>query len=453
MGQAEGRREADDVALGHGAGNDPGLEHIADDGRHHFARRIKLRAAIAVFDQFHGAEHAFAANIAHFGVIAQRRLHLGVEVTTHVRGILDQFQFIDQLEVRDPGSGPDGVRRIGPAVADGAVFIGALLQHFPHLVAHDRAGKRRIGRGQTLGNGDQVRLHPVVVRAEHRPQTAKAGDDLIRDQQNVVLVQHLLHSGPIAFGRRHDAPGAQNRLPDEGGDGVGTFAFDQRFQFAHQVRGELCFAHVCVGAAVVIGRVGVHHLCQRQVELLVEQLQPSQRARHQTRPMIATPARDDLFLLGAAKDVVVVPDQLDVGLIRVRATKAEIDLAHAFGRAVEDHLAERDARLGAVADVGVVIGQFMRLLGNRLGDLGPAVAHVHAVETGKSVEHLVAVAVGDMAAFGGFDHTGRAFAARVLRQMGGGVKEIFTVPLFEHIVLQHWSSLSIDAPLRRILKS
>ena len=338
-------------------------------------------------------------------------------------------------------------------MADGTVFIGSLLQHLPHLVTHNGARQRRIGRGQTLGDGDQIRFHTVVIRAEHRAQTAKAGNDLIRDQQNVVLVQHLLHGGPIAFGRRHDAPGAQNRLPDESGDGVGTFAFDQRLKLTYQMRGELRFAHVRVGAAVVIGRVGVDHLCQRQVELLVEQLQPSQRARHQTRPMIATPARDDLFLLGAAKDVVVVPDQLDVGLIRVRTAKAEIDLAHAFGRAVEDHLGQGDARLGAVADIGVVIGQFMRLLGNRLGDLGPAIADVDAVEARKGVKQLVAIAVGDMAALGGLDHTGRAFATGVLRQMGGGVKEILTVPLFEHIVLQHWSFLSSDAPLRRIFKS
>jgi hypothetical protein len=42
--------------------------------------------------------------------------------------------------------------------------------------------------------------------------------------------------------------------------------------------------------------------------------------------VIAAPARDDLLLLGAAEDVVVVPDELDVGLVGVRPAEAEIDL-------------------------------------------------------------------------------------------------------------------------------
>ena len=161
---------------------------------------------------------------------------------------------------------------------------------------------------------------------------------------------------------------------------------------------ELGLAHREVVAAEIIGRLGVDHLAQRQVELLVEQLQPGQRARHQARAVIAAPARDDLLLLGPAEDVVVVPDQLDVGLVRVRAREAEIDLGHVLGRAVEDHLGQRDRRLGAVADIGVVIGQLVRLLGDRLGDLLTAVADIHAVEAGEGVEQPVAVAVLDMAA-------------------------------------------------------
>jgi hypothetical protein len=51
-----------------------------------------------------------------------------------------------------------------------------------------------------------------------------------------------------------------------------------------------------------------------------------------------------------------------------------------------------------VADIGVVIGQLARLFGDRLGDLGPAIADVDAVEPGEGVEQAIAVAVLDMAA-------------------------------------------------------
>src|SRR3546814_1513005 len=86
----------------------------------------------------------------------------------------------------------------------------------------------------------------------------------------------------------------------------------------------------------------MYHLVERQVELLVEQLEAGERAGHQARAVIAAPARDDLLLLRPAEDVVVVPDELDVGLVGVRAREAEVDLAHAPsvppGRTVDDHL-------------------------------------------------------------------------------------------------------------------
>jgi hypothetical protein len=119
--------------------------------------------------------------------------------------------------------------------------------------------------------------------------------------------------------------------------------------------------------------------------------------------VIAAPARDDLLLLGPAEDVVVIPDELDVGLVGVRPAKAEIDPAHVIGRAVHDHLGQRDRGLGAVADIGVVIGQFARLRGDGLGHLLAAIADVHAVEPGEGIEQAVAVAVGDEDAFAAGD--------------------------------------------------
>ncbi len=197
-----------------------------------------------------------------------------------------------------------------------------------------------------------------------------------------------------------------------------------------------------VGAAEVVGRLGVDHLGQRQIELLVEGFEPGQRAGDQARAVVAAPAGDDLLLLRAAEDVVVVPDELDVGLVGVGAAEAEIDLGHALRRAVEDHLRQRDRGLGAVADIGVVVGELAGLGGDRLGDLLAAVADVHAVEAGEGVEQRPAVTVLDIDALAAGDDAGRGLAAGVLGEVGRGVEEGLAVPEGELVVGEHGSVLS-----------
>ena len=188
-------------------------------------------------------------------------------------------------------------------------------------------------------------------------------------KQNIVLGQHLLDGGPVAFGRRHDAAGAEDGLADEGGDGFRSLGQDQLLQLGRAVLGEVLLALGRVLAAEVVGRFRVQDRRPRQVEGLVEELQAGQGAGHDAGAVIAAPARDDLLFLRPAQHVVVVPDQLDVGLVGVRAREAEIDPAHARGRALDDHLRQFDGRLAAVADIGVIVGELMGLLGDGLGDL------------------------------------------------------------------------------------
>ena len=120
-----------------------------------------------------------------------------------------------------------------------------------------------------------------MVRAEHGTETAEAGDHLIGDQQHVVGLQHFLDRIPIAFRRRHDAAGAQHRFADEGGNCLRPFLADQGVELVRAPGRELFLAHGRIGTAEIVGRLGVDHLWQRQVELLVEQVEPGERARHQ----------------------------------------------------------------------------------------------------------------------------------------------------------------------------
>jgi hypothetical protein len=103
--------------------------------------------------------------------------------------IRDQIEFVDELEIGDAGGSADRMRRIGPAMAERAELVRSLDQHLPHLVGDDDARQRRIGRGEAFGDGDEVRLHAVMVGAEHRAEAAETGDDFVGDQQDVVFVR------------------------------------------------------------------------------------------------------------------------------------------------------------------------------------------------------------------------------------------------------------------------
>jgi hypothetical protein len=415
----------------------PLLQQRRGDGGADLPRRVEERPRRRVFRELDRAEQALAADLAHMGMLVQRGAQLAEQIGAGLPRIGHQPLTVDQRQIGDARRRADGMGGIGPAMADGAVLVGAAFQHRPHLLADDGARQRRIGRGQPLGDGDEVGAHAVMVGAEHGPEPPEAGHHLVGDQQDVVFLQHRLDRRPVARGRRHETARAEHRLADEGGDGLGAFREDQRLQPLGAPGRELFLGHARLGTAEVIGRLGVDHLRQRQVELLVEQLQPRQRAGHQPRAVIAAPARDDLLLLGPAEDVVVVPDQLDVGLVGVRPAEAEIDLRHPRRRPFEDHVRERDRGFGAVADIGVVIGQLARLRGDGVGDLGAAIADIHAIEPGEGVEQAAAVTVLDIDALAAGDHARGRLAARMLGEMGGGVEERLAVPLGELVVGEH----------------
>src|SRR5690606_26022909 len=141
---------------------------------------------------------------------------------------------------------------------------------------------------------------------------------------------------------------------------------------------------------------------------------------HHAGAVIAAPARDDLLLLGPAQNVVVVPDELDLRLVRVGAGKAVIDAAHALGRLPYDPLGQSDRRLARMPDIGVVVGEPLGLLMDRVGDLRPAVADIHAVEAGEGVERLAPFAVDGVDAVAAGDDPVRGAARRVLAERGWG---------------------------------
>src|SRR5437879_4037444 len=139
--------------------------------------------------------------------------------------------------------------------------------------------------------------------------------------------------------------------------------------------------------------------------------------------MIAAEARYDLLLLGAAEDVVVEPDELDVGLVGVRAGHAVKDPAHAETDAADDALRELDHRLVRVAGIGVVVGKLQRLRVDSVGDFLPSVADIYAIEAGERVDAAPAVAIDDGDPLAAGDDPARRLAACELGEVGRWVKD------------------------------
>ena len=138
-------------------------------------------------------------------------------------------------------------------------------------------------------------------------------------------------------------------------------------------------------------RVADHR--QRQVEVRVHAREAGEPAGHDRDTVVAAVARDDLLLLGAAEDVVVVPDDLDLGVVRVGARAAEEDLRHP-GRCERDQpLGEERRRFRAHRRERVVVAEPVGVLLQRVADLGPAIPDVDAPEPRHSVDVALAVEV------------------------------------------------------------
>ncbi len=78
-----------------------------------------------------------------------------------------------------------------------------------------------------------------MLRAHLRTETAEAAYDFIGNQQNVVLLEHLLDRVSVAFRRRGDVTRAHHRF----GDRVRAFLRNELLEFFNAIRGELRFAH------------------------------------------------------------------------------------------------------------------------------------------------------------------------------------------------------------------
>ncbi|CAI8382924.1 MAG: Uncharacterised protein [Halieaceae bacterium] len=76
-------------------------------------------------------------------------------------------------------------------------------QDVRNLLADQAPTQGHITVGDRLGEGDQIRLRAISLKAKPLAGATKATDDLIGDQQNVPLVEDALHLRPVRI-RGHD---------------------------------------------------------------------------------------------------------------------------------------------------------------------------------------------------------------------------------------------------------
>ena len=211
------------------------------------------------------------------------------------------------------------VAAVGVAMAEGAHAGAGVGHHLVDRVAHHQRRHRHIGRGQHLGHRHHVGLQVEHVGAEGLAQAAEAGDHLVGDQQDVVLLQHRLDAREVT--RRWDDHAARtlHRLGDEGGDGVGAFGGDQVFQLLDQPVDELRLGLAGQAHAVEVRCAHPQDAGQRQVEVLVHRGQARQRRGRGRHAVVALLPSDDLLLGRLAACVVVVAHQLEGGVVAFTA--------------------------------------------------------------------------------------------------------------------------------------
>ena len=89
--------------------------------------------------------------------------------------------------------------------------------------------------GEALGGADDVGHHAEILGREAGAEAAEAGDDLVEDQQDAVLVADLAQPLQVALRRDQHAGRARDRLDDHRGDVRRVVQRDDALQLVGQV--------------------------------------------------------------------------------------------------------------------------------------------------------------------------------------------------------------------------
>ena len=88
-------------------------------------------------------------------------------------------------------------------------------QDIGHFVTNQASTKRHITISDGLRKRDEVGLCSISLEAKQITGPTKAADYLVRNKQDIALIQNLLNRWPIGIRRNDDTAGTLNRLSNE----------------------------------------------------------------------------------------------------------------------------------------------------------------------------------------------------------------------------------------------
>ncbi len=347
-------------------------------------------------------------------------------------GVLDDIEPHRLLDAGEPRRAADRMPRIGVAVIDRAERVLVGLEARFDLVVDDAGAEREIARRDRLGEAHDVGLHAPGARSRPGAGAAEAGDDLVRDQQDVVLVEQRTELGPIGGGRHDDAAGPHHRLGDHGGDGIGALELDLLLERGEaKVRQPLGIGLV-EGIAIGKRRRSMKHARHQRLVGAAEIGIAVDRGATEMRAVIALLEGQELHAVGLALYLPILPRDAERALDRVRATGGEKRPAHALGRQeLDEPVAELDQRRVRRAAEGGVVGKLGELAGDRLLNGLARVAEIDVPQAADRVDDGVAVEVRHPHALAFDDDLGRQHLHLV--RMRHGMPDLLGVVLTQEV--------------------
>ncbi len=146
-----------------------------------------------------------------------------------------------------------------------------------------------------------------------------------------------------------------------------------------------------------MGRPDMTDHRQGHVETRMEAVEAGEPGRSHGDAVVTTPAGNDLFLLGPAQDVVVVPDQFQVGVVGVGTAIAEKDARHRDRGRLDHFLGQERGNVIGHRRKRVVVRQAGHLRPDGVGHLEVPIADVHAPQAGHGVQVGLPLTVGQAA--------------------------------------------------------
>ena len=156
------------------------------------------------------------ANADHVGQALERAVHRIAQHFAHFASALEQIFFFIEVERGDCRRTGDRMAGVGVAVHELDRVRWAFFMDRHHRVVQmasaNHATERDHAIGHALGEVQHIGHDAKIVCGKVGAQAAKTGDDLVKNQQNAVLVANLAQTLQIAFGRQVPASTARHRL-------------------------------------------------------------------------------------------------------------------------------------------------------------------------------------------------------------------------------------------------